>query len=214
MQMSSGTIKRLNDYIAAKQSEGVHIHLLNDKTVIQWLFGDVSFLPEVEKSKNKQKDNNLLKIEEDKWGRDVMKKRRPDLKLDKQWTNKLGEHLCEEIYALHGKTATKPVKKQNHQPDLEVDDAIIEAKTQTFYTDGTAGEKILGCSFKYSSVPNLYGRPLKIVCIGGAEKKCRDVYGILPGPKCTPEKKERIDFDRSKQIEYIGATDLLVSLIQ
>ena len=92
-----------------------------------------------------------------------------------------------------------------------VDDAILEVKTQTFYTSGTAGEKILGCPFKYSEVPDLWGKPLKIICLGGAEDICRRQYGNLPGEKCSPQKKKFLDFFKENRIEYIAATDILKS---
>jgi hypothetical protein len=188
------------------------IILLREKEVVQWLFGDLSFLPKIEK-KNKTEDEKKYKILEDKWGQDMLKKRRPDLRLDKQWTNKFGEHLCEELYTLLGKVVTKPIKKENFQPDSEIDDFILEAKAQTFYTSGTAGEKILGVPLKYSKIPRLYGKGLRILCMGGAEKECRENYGNLPGPKMCAETEEIIDFYRLKNIEYVGATDILLSLI-
>lgn len=188
-----------------------NIVLLRKKEVVQWLFGDLSFLPPIEK-KNKKADKARYKVLEDKWGQDTLRTRRPDLKLDKQWTNKFGEHICEELYMLQGKTVSKPVKKENYQPDSEIDDAILEAKAGTFYTDGTAGEKILGCPFKYAEIPDLYGKPLKIVCMGGAEKVCRESYGNLPGAKCSTQKKKFLDFFRENRIEYIGASDILKSL--
>ncbi len=188
------------------------ISLLRKKEVIMWLFGDLSFLPPIEK-KNKTADEAKYKVLEDKWGQTMLKTRRPDLKLDKQWTNKFGEHLCEEIYLLLGKEVSKPVKKEHHQPDNEVDDAILEAKAQTFYTGGTAGEKILGCPFKYAEIPDLYSKPLKILCMGGAEKVCREQYGNLAGAKCSIQKKKFLDFFRENRIEYIGATDILKGLL-
>ena len=191
--------------------ENTKIVLLRQKEVVQWLFGDLSFLPPIEK-KNKTADEAVLKVLEDKWGQTMLKVRRPDLKLDKQWTNKFGEHLCEELYSLLGKTVSKPVKKEHYQPDSEVEDAIVEAKAGTFHTGGTAGEKILGCPFKYAEIPDLYGKPLKIVCMGGAEKVCRESYGNLPGSKCTPQKKRFLDFFRENRIEFIGASDILRSL--
>ena len=184
------------------------IVLLRHKEVIQWLFGDLSFLGEIERV-NKSKDDEKYKVLEDKWGQTVLKIRRPDLKLDKQWTNKFGEHLCEEMCMLLGKKVSKPKKMKNYQPDSEVDDAIVEAKAQTFYTSGTAGEKILGCPFKYAEIPELYGKPLKIVCMGGAEKVCRENYGNLPGDKCTEQKQKFLDFYKSMGIEYVGASDIL-----
>jgi hypothetical protein len=189
-----------------------NIVLLRQKEVIQWLFGDLSFLPEIQK-KNKTTDEKIYKVLEDKWGQDTLRIRRPDLKLDKQWTNKFGEHLCEEIFTLLGKHVSKPALKQHYQPDAEVDDAILEAKAQTFYTSGTAGEKILGSPFKYADIPQLYGKPLKILCMGGAEKVCRESYGNLPGEKTTAQKQKILDCFREIGIEYIGATDILKSLV-
>jgi hypothetical protein len=191
--------------------EDKSIVLLRQKEVVQWLFGDLSFLPAIEK-KNKTADEAKYKVLEDNWGQTMLKIRRPDLKLDKQWTNKFGEHLCEEIYSLLGMAVLKPVKKGHYQPDSEVDDAIIEAKAQTFFTAGTAGEKILGCPFKYAEIPDLYGKPLKILCMGGAEKVCRESYGNLPGAKCSTQKKKFLDFFRENRIEYIGASDILKAL--
>lgn len=185
-----------------------NIVLLREKEVVQWLFGDLSFLSAIEK-KNKTSDDAKYKVLEDKWGQTVLKTRRPDLKLDKQWTNKFGEHICEEIFMLQGKEVSKPKKKDHYQPDSEVDDAILESKAQTFYTSGTAGEKILGCPFKYAEIPTLYGKPLKIVCMGGAERLCREQYGNLPGAKCSVQKQKFLEFFREMKIEYVGATDIL-----
>jgi hypothetical protein len=203
-------VDKLCEFIATNVDK--RIVLLRKKEVIMWLLGDLSFLPPIEK-KNKTSDEAKYKVLEDKWGQDMLKTRRPDLKLDKQWTNKFGEHLCEEIYILNGKEISKPVKKEHYQPDYEVDDAIIEAKAGTFHTGGTAGEKILGCPFKYSEIPDLYSKPLKILCIGGAEKVCREQYGNLAGSKCSAQKKKFLDFFKENQIEYIGATDILKTLL-
>jgi hypothetical protein len=186
--------------------------LLREREVVQWIFGDLSFLPEIEK-KNKTRDDEKLKILEDKWGQDMMRKRRPDLKLDKQWTNRFGEYLAEELYSLLGNSISKPAKMEHYQPDIEVDNAIIEVKTQTYFTSGTAGEKILGSPFKYAEIPNLYGKPLTILCIGGAEKACREMYGNLPGEKCSPQKRKYLDFFRENGIEYMAASDVLISLL-
>ncbi|NBP66401.1 MAG: hypothetical protein EBU66_17365 [Bacteroidetes bacterium] len=203
-------ITRIQEEIA--RNTNPNIKLLREKEVIQWLNGDLSFLPPIEK-KNKTSDEAKLKVLEDKWGQQMLRKRRPDLKLDKQWTNKFGEHICEELYMLQNKVVSKPVKKEHFQPDSEIDVAILEAKAGTFFTSGTAGEKILGCPFKYAEIPELYSKPLKIVCMGGAEKVCRESYGNLPGTKCSAQKKKFLDFFRENKIEYIAASDILRSLI-
>jgi len=188
------------------------IVLLRNKEVVQWLFGDLSFLPPIEK-KNKTVDNQKYKILEDEWGRRITHMRRPDLKLDKQWTTKFGEHICEELCLLQGKTFSKPAKKINYQPDCESDNAILEVKTETFFTEGTAGEKILGCPFKYAEIPSLYQKPLRILCLGGAEKACREQYGNLEGEKCSPQKRAFLDFFKANGIEYVAVTDILKSLL-
>lgn len=200
------------------------IVLLRQKEVVQWLLCDLSFLQELDnnrqaeeakiKGRTKKQETDSLKILEDQWGQEMVRLRRPDLKLDKQWTNKFGEHIAEEIYWLLGKNVTKPKKKENYQPDTEIDDAIIEAKTQTYYTTGTAGEKIIGCPFKYAEIPTLYSKPLKILCMGGAERICREQYGNLPGQKCSPQKQRFLDFFRENQIEYVAASELLLQLLQ
>jgi hypothetical protein len=206
----SSIIEKVCEYIKLVKNDKIKI--LRNKEVIQWLFGDLSFLPSIE-TENKTKDQDKYKKLEDEWGRNILKSRRPDLKLDKQWTNKFGEHIGEELFTLLDKNVTKPVKKEHYQPDIETDDNIVEVKTQTFYTTGTAGEKILGVPFKYAEIPDLYSKPLKIVCIGGAEKVCREQYGILEGEKCSIEKREFLDMYREKGFEFIGATDILKSLI-
>lgn len=200
-------------YKHVESNKDANITLLRNKEVICWLFGDLSFLQPIEK-KNKTSDCKKYKLLEDKWGRDVMKKRRHDLTLDGQWTNLFGEYICEELFALSGKTCSKPIKKNHYQPDYEVDDAIIEAKAGTFNTTGTASEKILGTPFKYAEIPALYSKPLKIVCIGNAEKECREKFGNLPGERCSAQKKIFLDFYTKMGIEYIGATDILKSLCQ
>jgi hypothetical protein len=204
------TVDKVGEFIATNTDKT--IILLRNREVIMWLFGDLSFLPPIEK-KNKTSDEVKYKILEDKWGRDMLRTRRPDLNLNKQWTNKFGEHLCEELYALLGKDVSKPVKKEHYQPDYEVDDAIVEVKTGTFYTSVTAGEKILGCPFKYAEIPDFYSKPLKILCIGGAEKICREQYGNLAGSKCSIRKKIFLNFFKENRIEYIGATDILKELV-
>lgn len=194
---------KIENYI--NNNTDTKIVLLREKEVIQWLYGDLSYLPVVKK----QTDNKNL---EDKWGQQMLKKRRPDLKLDKQWTNKFGEHICEELYLLQGKIVKNPVTKNHYKPDLETEEYILEAKAGTYYTTGTAGEKILGCPFKYAEVPDLYSKPLLIVCIGGAEKLCRHQYGNLDGDKCSIQKQKFLDFFRENKIEYVGATDILESI--
>jgi hypothetical protein len=188
------------------------IKLLKQKEVIQWLFDDHSFLGLTEKI-NKTQDNKKLKELEDKWGIELMKKHNPKLKFKTNWTNIFGEDICKELCYINKKEPIKPKKITNFQPDCETDDTIWEAKIGTYYTSGTAGEKILGTPFKYADIPELYKKPLKILCMGGAEKTCRMQYGNLEGKKTTKQKIKFLEFFKENKIEYIGITDILKKYI-
>jgi hypothetical protein len=199
--------------IIEKHPNASNISLLANEEVLFWIYHDTSFLPKI-KTKNKTKDMEEYKKLEDDWGRKTTKLRRPDLALKKQWTTTFGQHICEELYILQGIDVTIPKQKQGMVPDRETYNAIIEVKTQTYYTDGTAGEKILGCPFKYSEVPLLYNKPLKILCIGGAEAICRNKYGNLEGPELKGTKKTILDFYKNTlNIEYVAATDILNEIL-
>lgn len=198
-----------NVYKMVSKHKDSRIVLMRDPLVINWVFGQLDFLKTFGKRHNKES----LKTLEDRWGRSILKKRRPDLLLNKQWTNTFGEHICEEINILMNKKMEKPRKLLNYRPDFERPDCIIEVKTGTYGTSGTAGEKILGCPFKYAEIPELYKKPLLIMCIGGAELICKNQYGNLPGIKCTPEKKRFLEFFKLQGIGFVGASDLLSSLV-
>ncbi len=189
------------------KTQNPQIVLLRQRTVVMWVFRDFSFL----NPNNSSMKMEQLKVLEDEWGRKVLKQRRPDLRLRQQWTGTFGEHLFEELCMLSGEGVSKPVKKENFRPDWETPSAIVEVKTGTYYTQGTAGEKILGVPFKYADIPNMYAKPLHIVCIGGAEKYCRE-QGII-GECSSLNKKRFLDFYREQQIEFIGATDIVKQLI-
>jgi hypothetical protein len=181
--------------------------LLRQPTVIRWLKGDLSFLPSFV-HKNKTADIEELKKLEDTWGREMLKLKRPDLNIKNQWSGVFGEEICKEAFHLMGKNIKKPVKKNNYQPDFEVDDYIIEVKNKTYFTMGTAGEKILGVPFKYAEIPELYNKPLRILCIGGAEKACKE-YGILDP---NPIKQKYLDFFAENKIMYVTLSDFLPGL--
>lgn len=186
--------------------------LLRQREVIQWLFADLSFLPEVEVSKNKTNDNKKRKVLEDAWGQNMLSLRRPDIKKSGQWTTKLGEHITEELVILQGENPYEPQEKEGHKPDVGAQTCLWESKAGTYFTTGTAHEKVMGVVMKYRNVPRLYDLPLKIICLGRAEKACREQYGVLPGPKMDETMAMLLDAARSLRIEYVGATDVLLSL--
>jgi hypothetical protein len=204
-------INALHEFMLRKNDP--RIKLLCEKEVLQWLMGDLSFLPPIE-SKCKTQDVKTYKVLEDAWGQMMAKKNRPDLVSSGQWTTKLGEDICKELQWILGHEYKKPIKINGFEPDGETEIAIWEAKAQTYFTDGTAGEKILGVPFKYADIPELYGKPLRILCMGRAEKLCREHYGNLPGPKMTDRKREMVEVWKKMGIEYVGATDILAEIMK
>jgi hypothetical protein len=205
-QPTQPSFQRVLEKIEATDHTGVR--LLRERTVVQWLYGDMSFLSPIP-CKTKGAYTAMMKVKEDQWGQQIMRERRPDLKMNKQWTNRFGEYLCEELLFLLGKTPKKPKKINHFQPDVESEEAIWEAKAQTYHTVGTAGEKILGVPLKYAEIPRRYSKQLNILCIGRAEKQSKEEFGTLTGYVISPEKKILLATCASLRIYYLGYTDVL-----
>ncbi len=144
--------------------------------VIKWLFGDLSFI--------EGKTMEEKKVAEDAWGRKLTNKL-------KDWSGPFSENLVREFLQISGKIARKPktiVGRKKYNLDLETDDFIYEIKSQTYYTTGTAGEKIMGSQFKYAEVPQLVNKPLIIIVAACAEKRSEE-YGIFPENSCPEQQK-------------------------
>ncbi|AAC96930.2 R.CviAI restriction endonuclease [Paramecium bursaria Chlorella virus 1] len=205
-------IKRIHSKIMKNSDNRVKI--LKNISVIDWLFGGTMFW-KGKSFKTKVEATKFLKKAEDDWGKEMLQKVRPDLKPSGQWTTKLGEHIAEEIFILlgniRGEIKKVPVMNGLH-PDGEADKFMFEAKSQLYYSTGTAAEKILGVPIKYRNVPDLYKKPLKIVCIAGAELRSEE-FGIFPGTKEYDNKmREILKFYKQNGIEYVRMTDLLSRL--
>lgn len=166
------------------------IVLLRNENVVKWIFGDTSFI------KGKK--------EEDEWGRGL-------LGVSQVWSGVLGEKIFKEFCLLQKHSVKRPKKIDKLQPDWETEDCIFEIKTQTYFTNGTAGEKILGAPLKYIKVPKLYNKPLKIVAIANAEKHCRKQYGIID--TTDEDKQEAIEFYRKKNIEFVAFSEMFETFL-
>jgi len=182
--------------LAIKKLSNNRIKLLRNEEVIDWIYNQQTF-------KTQEEENT--------WGRKIMKDLRPDLKMDKQWTNLFGIYLTKELLEIIWKeTPTEPKAIQHLKPDLEMSKCMLEVKTQTYFTTGTATEKILGVPYKYASVPRLFGKPLIIICIGGAEK-----YGKregLFGDECSEERKAMLEYYRTFKIKFLPITRFLETI--
>lgn len=126
-----------------------------------------------------------------------------------QWTTLLGERLVYDVLKLRGENPKKVVRKEGFEPDWETDDYIYEVKTSNWWVTGTAGEKVLGTWIKYQNIPELYGKPLRIVCVANQEYELEFGKVKYFGKKITPKTQEILNLAKSWGIEYIRFSDLV-----
>lgn len=129
-----------------------------------------------------------------------------------QWSTLLGERLVYDILELRGESPRKVERKGGFEPDWETDNFIYEVKTSNWWVDGSAGEKVLGTWIKYQSIPELYGKPLRIICVANQEHELQ--YGKIKyfGPDVSTKTKQALELARSWGIEYITFSDLASSI--
>jgi hypothetical protein len=156
--------------------------MLSNQTVRSWLLGNVK----------------MTKSQEREWGRALVEPYRPKNSKAKAWSGLLGEQLIREIYP----DGWSPKKLGGFKPDWETKDVVIEVKTQSWFTPGTAGEKILGVPVKYRNLPALYNKPLVIVCFGRAES----IWFDMPRDETLVR---IIDFWASMNITYQRGSELI-----
>ena len=202
-----------------------NIRLLCNEQIVHWIIGHYEFLFHkrgLDQIQIKKEYNKKLKELEDAWGNEMRNKYFAKEKTG-QWTTLVGERIASELYYLQGYSNKKPKRFEHFEPDLDCDQLIVEVKTQTYFTTGTAGEKILGVPFKYAAVPRIYKKDLQIICIAGAEKLGREQYKILPnttaycdmpcGQKSDPEQLALLEYWKTQKITFVGAADILKSIL-
>jgi hypothetical protein len=125
-----------------------------------------------------------------------------------QWTTLLGERLVYDILKLRGENPRKVERKGGFEPDWETDKYIYEVKTSNWWVSGTAGEKVLGTWIKYQNIPELYGKPLRIICVANQEYELE--YGKVQyfGENITRKTKQVLDLATLWGIEYMKFSDL------
>ena len=176
----------------------------NEKELKNWAYNKP---PKNEKQKSKtiKKQNKECKNNEKKWGNRMIGQ-----KNNGQWTTKLGENLVLEELKKLGQNPRKPKKKNknNFQPDFETDEYIVEVKTRSWWVDGTAGEKVLGTWIKYQDIPDIYGKPLLIVCVANQEYELTHGKINYFGENISEKTKDILNLAKSWDIEYIPFSKL------
>jgi len=143
-----------------------------------WIIGDIEWLAKSQ-------------VNENIWGRALTDKK-------DSWSGQLGEKLIQTFFP----DGWKPSRLNGHKLDWETPEFIIEVKSETYHTPGTASEKILGVPIKYRNVPDLYSKPLLIVCFGYAEQT---LMFSEPDPKLS----HIIDLWRSMNIHFVKGSRVL-----
>lgn len=137
-----------------------------------------------------------------------------------QWTTLLCENAVKELLERLGYKNLKSARKlksslsgKKYNPDRECDHFVWEVKWRNRTTPWTAWEKILWTPLKYSEVPKLYGKPLKIVTVWYQEWEAKNWFAcgnlINPQERGTDELQKILTLFNKLQIEYLGFTDLL-----
>lgn len=179
---------------------------INDSNLIERIKWAISKPIKFEKTPDKTigKQKEEAKKKEYQWGNSMIGQTN-----NGQWTTKLGEKLVYDILELRGENPIKVEKKDGFEPDWETDEYIYEVKTSNWWVSGTAGEKVFGTWIKYQKIPELYGKPLRIVCVAYQEYELE--YGKIAyfGKNITPKTQEILNLAKSWNIEYIKFSDLI-----
>lgn len=144
---------------------------------------------------------------EKKWGNEIIQQTN-----NGQWTTLLGEGLVFEVLKLRGENPRKVVRKDGFEPDWETDEYMYEVKTSNWWVAGTAGEKVYGTFIKYQNIPELYGKPLRIVCVANQEEELTNGKTKYFG-ETTQKTQQILDLASSWGIEYVKFSDLVSPII-
>lgn len=144
---------------------------------------------------------------EKKWGNEIIQQTN-----NGQWTTLLGEGLVFEVLKLRGENPRKVVRKDGFEPDWETDEYMYEVKTSNWCVAGTAGEKVYGTFIKYQNIPELYGKPLRIVCVANQEEELTNGKTKYFG-ETTQKTQQILDLASSWGIEYVKFSDLVSPII-
>jgi hypothetical protein len=174
---------------------------LKNKEILQYLYEDFSFLPEIKNPKNKTSTNKERKEQEDIWGRNLTGKK-------KDWSGPFGEEIAKEILYILSLNPIKPKKINNSQLDIETNDCIWEIKNKTYFTSGTAAEKNGNVPYKYADLIDIFNKPLKILLIAGCEKEGRERQHYI-GNTASSRQKMDIQYWFDTQRQFIPITSLL-----
>jgi hypothetical protein len=192
---------------AKNQPEQSAIELLKQPLIRDWILCNKDFLIRDEDAffKNKTAKKAVMKPRENTWAWELFEKAVPwhNYKPGSKWSGEWAERIFREIVP-HG---WSPETNGGKHLDWEDENFVYEVKTQFLWGDGTAQDKILGTPVKYSEIPKVFGKPLRIVCFAAAETLTREVL-----QRDCPEMRDQIALWKSWGIEFVWGSDLIKDL--
>lgn len=188
-------------------------NLLNNKQFLDWCYWWITELTLVSTSSAK-KLKPFVKEENEWWNEIIWQE------WNNQWTTLLCEwgvkELLEKLWYKNLRNARKLQSSNSwkkYNPDWECDDFVWEVKWRNWTTPWTAWEKILWTPLKYSEIPKLYWKPLRIVCVWYQEWEAKNWFAcwnlINPEERGTEELSKILLLFKKLNIDYIWFTDLL-----
>ena len=193
--------------IETVDNETVNTYDMNLKERISWALtkpSNVIKKPDISIAQQKKE----LQEKEKKWGNDMIGQIN-----NGQWTTLLGEKLVFDVLKARGENPRKVIRMDGFEPDWETDKYVYEVKTSNWWVNGTAGEKVYGTFIKYQNIPELYGKPLRIVCVAYQEEELTNGKTIYFGENITKKTQLILDIAKSWGIEYIRFSDLVAPIM-
>lgn len=190
--------------ICQRSVERCCMALLRKPNVVPWLYNKLDFLFPEGMTRVKRKERFER---ESRWGRELVGR---GVSERSHWTGPFGESVGYDLITHWHGSAWKPRTVDRWKLDWETDHVLLEIKTGSYFVKGSIDDKVLGIPFKYLDVPQLYGKPLWILCVGRTEHASRNLYGNLQGPRQTEAHRELLMFWEERGIRFVGATELIV----
>lgn len=171
------------------------------KNIIKW--ATTPWINGLTYKKIKKEDRKIAAKKEKEWGNKLI-----NMTNNGNWTTRVGEGIVHDILINKNENPRRPTKLCCYNPDWETDKYIYEVKTSNWTVGGTAGEKVLGTMYKYSDIPIVYNKPLKIICIAWQEHDFINgntkIFGDI-----SENKKKFLDLAKTMDIEYIKFSDFI-----
>jgi hypothetical protein len=171
------------------------------KTIIEW--ATTPWLNGLTYKKISKEDRKIAALKEKQWGNNLI-----NMTNNGNWTTRVGEGIVHDILNDRNENPRRPQNLSCYNPDWETDKYIYEVKTSNWTIGGTAGEKVLGTMYKYSDVPIIYNKPLKIICIAYQEYELTHCNTKIFGD-ISENKKKFLALAKSMNIEYVKFSDFV-----